>query len=349
MLPDTAPIRDEERFDEDVVGDYLRSAIPEIDTPSRLEFAQFHGGHANLTYVVRSNDLELVLRRPPLGEVAPGSHDMGREYRVLSALNKTYPLAPAAIHFCEDPSIMGKPFLVMERRSGTVIRRSWPDSLPDTKAARRRVGNSLVDAIAALHGIDHLSVGLSDLGRPEGFVARQVSGWTNRWDRARQDDIPDMEMLAASLAENIPQPRRASLIHNDFRLDNTMVDTDGKLVAVFDWDMSTIGDPLVDLGTTLAYWEGPAEATLIVPADGQVLGNVFGVDHIIDKYENQTGLDCSNIDWYRALASFRIAVILQQIYIRFVRGQTTDQRFATFGAAVLPIAAQGLRLLGVRR
>ncbi len=344
-MDDTAPIRSEERFDEDLVADYLRSVIPEFGPAAPIEFSQFQGGHANLTYVVRGGDLELVLRRPPLGEVAPSSHDMVREHRVLTALHQDYPLAPQAFHYCEDPSIMGKPFFVMERRTGTVIRRRWPDHLPDDEATRRAVGESFVDAVAALHGVDYEGLGLADLGRPSGFVERQVTGWTDRWGRARHEDVSDMDDLAAALAENIPSPQRASLIHNDFKLDNTMVDGAGRLVAVFDWDMSTIGDPLVDLGTTLAYWDGPPEVAVVVPPDGEVLGGVISVREIVDKYEALTGLDCSNIDWYRGLASFRIAVILQQIHIRYLRGQTADERFALLGEVVPPLAAAGLEFL----
>jgi len=346
MREDTAPIRVEEQFDEDLVGEYLRAVFPDLAKVPQLEFAQFQGGHANLTYVVRSDELELVLRRPPLGEVAPGSHDMAREHRVLSVLHEAYPLAPRALHLCEDPSVMGKPFFVMERRVGTVIRGHWPETLPDDDDVRGAAAESFVDAVAALHGVDYAGLGLAGLGRADGFVRRQVAGWTDRWSRARSDDVPDMERLAAALADATPAPQRASLLHNDFKLDNTMVGDDGRLVAVFDWDMSTVGDPLVDLGTTLAYWEGPAEAAVVTPPDHEVLGGVLGVDEIVTAYEHQTGLDCSDIAWYRALASFRIAVILQQIYVRYVRRQTNDERFAALGAVVPPIAAQGLRLLG---
>jgi len=345
MRDDTSPIRDEERFDELRVGAYLREVIPELGSSAPLEFAQFQGGHANLTYVVSSGALELVLRRPPLGEVAPGAHDMAREHKVLSVLHQSYPLAPQAFHYCGDASILGKPFFVMERRKGTVVRGRWPESMPDDAGLRRTVASSLVDAIGSLHQVAFEPLGLADLGRPDGFVDRQVAGWTDRWNRARDELNPDMERLAAALADGSPAPQRASIIHNDFKLDNTMLSTDGQVTAVFDWDMSTIGDPLVDLGTTLSYWDGPDEVAVVVPPDGQVLGGVFGVDEIVSRYQQQTGLDCSNIDWYRALASFRIAVILQQIYIRYARGQTTDERFSALGAVVGPIAAAGLAQL----
>jgi aminoglycoside phosphotransferase (APT) family kinase protein len=341
MQSDTAPIRKEERFDEDRVAEYLRSVIPDLGESDQLEFAQFWGGHANLTYVVRAGATEYVLRRPPLGDVAPGSHDMGREHRVLSVLHQAFPLAPRAIHYCDDASVLDKPFFVMERRSGSVIRGAWPEELDD--ALRPTVAKSFIDAVADLHEVDFETLGLADLGRPDGFANRQVAGWTNRWQRSREDDVPAMEQLAASLGEHQPGPQRASLIHNDLKLDNTMINDAGELIAVFDWDMSTIGDPLVDLGTTLAYWEGPPEAAVVVPPDGSVLG--VTADEVIRTYEARTGLDCSDISWYRALASFRIAVILQQIYIRFRRGQTQDERFAPLGAVVPYLAAEGLRHL----
>lgn len=342
---DTAAIRPEERFDEAAVADYLRSVLPDASADSDISFAQFPGGKANLTYVVRVDGIEFVLRRPPLGPVAPGSHDMVREHRVLSVLHQAFPLAPRAFHLCTDADVMDKPFFVMERRHGSVIRGEWPESLADTDDTRRVVAESMIDALAALHGVDFETLGLGDLGRPDGFVERQVRGWTDRWQRARGDDIPTMDQLAEGLAANPPSPQRAALLHNDFKLNNTMVGEDGRLVAVFDWDMATIGDPLVDLGATLSYWEGPPELAVVDPPDGIVLRDALTADQIVDRYCSTTGLDGSRISWYRALASFRIAVIVQQIYIRYVRGQTSDARFAPLGMIVEPIARAGLTML----
>jgi aminoglycoside phosphotransferase (APT) family kinase protein len=345
MATEPGPVRSEERFDEAVAAEYLREVLPELGA-GPIEFLQFHGGHANLTYLVRGGGREFVLRRPPLGEVAPGSHDMERESRVLSVLHHQFPLAPRAFHYCDDSGVIGKPFFVMERRTGDVIRGRWPESLPDTDDARLRVGTGLVEALASLHTVDFVALGLGDLGRPDGFVQRQVDGWTQRWRRARHDDVPDMETLALRLGEAVPEPQAVALLHNDFKLDNTMVGPSGDLVAVFDWDMATTGDPLVDLGSMLSYFEGPPEAAMIVPPDSVVLGGVLSADDVIAGYAERTGFDVSGIAWYRALGSFRIAVIIQQIYIRYVRGQTTDERFAVLGSVVPPIAAAGLRALG---
>ncbi|HEX9978699.1 MAG TPA: phosphotransferase family protein, partial [Acidimicrobiia bacterium] len=310
-----------------------------------IVFEQFPGGKANLTYLARAGSVEVVLRRPPLGSLAPGAHDMGREHRVLSVLHQAYPPAPRAYHLCEDPAVMGAPFVVMERRVGHVVRSEWPAGLDAGPSFRRRVAGNLVDALAALHVVDPASIGLDSLGRPEGFVARQVAGWTDRWRRARHRDVPAMDRLADRLAESVPEPQAAALLHNDFKLDNTMLADDGSIVAVFDWDMATIGDPLVDLGTMLAYWGGGDSVSAFAAADSVVLGDVMGPGEIAGRYSARTGFDVSAVDWYRALALFRIAVICQQIFIRYLRGQTSDERFAGLGDLVPPMAEVALSMV----
>lgn len=339
---DTAAIRDEERFDEDRVAAYLTAHLPHLVGDAEIVFEQFPGGKANLTYLARAGDIELVIRRPPLGPVAPKSHDMAREHRVLSALHAVYPKAPQAHLLCEDASIMGKPFFVMERRVGHVIRESWPTALTEAGVDAATVAAHLVAALAELHLVDHDAIGLGDLGRPDGFVERQVAGWTERWHRASEDPHPVMEELTTRLAAAIPAPQAATLLHNDFKLDNTMVGGDGSIVAVLDWDMSTIGDPLVDLGTTLAYWGVPGPAGVVA---GVALSEAMPLGEVVERYADATGLDVTDVDWYQALALMRIAVIVQQIYIRYLRGQTTDNRFAGLGALVTPLAESGLETL----
>ncbi|HLE39039.1 MAG TPA: phosphotransferase family protein [Acidimicrobiia bacterium] len=345
MTTDTAPIRPEERFDEERVARHLRSHLPGLVGDGPITFSQFPGGKANLTYQVTAGATELVLRRPPLGPVAPGSHDMGREFRVLNVLHTAYPPAPRAYLFCDDPGVMDKPFFVMERRRGFVVRADWPDALDPSPGFRRGVAERLVDRLADLHMVDFAALGLGGLGRPEGFAARQVGGWTDRWERSRSGAIPEMEELARRLAARVPVPQRAVLLHNDFKLDNTMLDDRGEVVAVFDWDMSTLGDPLVDLGTTLSYWGGGGGVADLVAADSMALGDVMDVGSVAERYATRTGLDLGDVDWYRALGMFRIAVIVQQIYVRFLRGQTSDERFAGLGAVVAPLAAAGLELV----
>jgi len=341
---DTAPIRPDERFNEGRVAAYLRKELPDIVGDAPITFEQFPGGKANLTYLARAGGTELVLRRPPLGPVAPGAHDMSREYRVLSVLHQAYPRAPRAHLLCEDPDVMGKPFFVMERRTGHVVRGEWPEGIGADDRFRRTVGENLVDALAELHLVDHEALGLSDLGRPDGFVGRQVAGWADRWNRAKDHEVPAMDEAARRLAAAVPEPQAAALLHNDFKLDNTMIDERGAIVAVFDWDMSTTGDPLVDVGTTLAYWSGGGVASFAA-ADAVVLGDVIGPPDIVERYADATGFDLSGIDWYRALGLFRIAVIVQQIYIRWVRGQTRDDRFSRLGEIVPPMAAAAVDLL----
>lgn len=338
---DVAPIRPEERFDQERVADYLRPHIPEVgDTP--ITFLQFPGGKANLTYLARIGDeFELVLRRPPLGPTAPGSHDMAREFAVLSRLWRAFPKAPRAYVLCEDETVMGKPFFAMERRTGVVIREAWPDGF-DT-GLRVRTAEDLVDTLGQLHLVDYSELGLGDLGRPDGFVERQVAGWTKRWHLSKEIDLPAMEELADHLARAVPAPQTAVLLHNDFKLDNTMVRLDGTLEAVFDWDMATLGDPLVDLGTAIAYWADPDDATFLIFGDSVVsLSPYLSREAVADRYAGQTGFDVSDLAFYVGLAMFRLTVIIQQIYIRYVRGQTSDERFAGLGAVVPELAAAGL-------
>ena len=340
---DTAPIRVDERFDEANVRAYLRAQIPELADAEEITFAQFPGGKANLTYLARTGDLELVLRRPPHGPVAPGSHDMAREHKVLSVLWQAYRRAPRAYHLCTDEDVMGKPFFVMERRRGVVVREEWPAEFPAGDAIRRRIADDLVDALAELHGVDFAAIGLDDLGRPDGFVARQLDGWAQRWALAKTDELPEMDELVAALSRNVPVPQAATLLHNDFKLDNTMVDYEGDVVAVFDWDMATLGDPLVDLGTALAYWAHPDDATYPIFGDNAVtLAPYMTRADVAERYAAGTGFDVSRVDWYLALAYFRITVIIQQIYVRWVRGQTRDERFAALGDLVPVLARAGL-------
>lgn len=339
--PDTAPIRHEERFDEHRVSAYLLEHLPDLLGEGPITFSQFPGGAANLTYLAASPTAELVLRRAPLGSVARGGHDMEREHRVLSRIWEPYPLAPRAYHYCPDPEVMGKPFFVLERRHGHVIRSQWPQSIADDPAGRRRVAEGLIDGLAALHLVDPDAADLGDLGHPDGFVERQVAGWWGRWEAARTRRLADMESARRLLEASIPEPQAVTMLHNDFKLDNTMVDDRGEMVAVFDWDMATRGDPLVDLGTLLAYWPDPASATYpIFGARSVALAPDLSREDAAERYRLATGFDLSEIGFYEGLALFRIAVIIEQIYARYAAGQTSDDRFAMF-EPIPPILAAG--------
>ncbi len=343
-MTDTAPIRAEEQFDEQTVATYLHGMLPSLFPCEDILFDQFPGGAANLTYRARCADGdEWVLRRAPLGDVARGGHDMAREYKVLSRLWREYPLAPRAYHFCDDPDVIGKPFFVMERRHGSVIRKEWPASCIDDPDRKRVVAESLVDAMCGLHTVEPGLVDLADLGRPEGFVERQIDGWSQRWRDAATRPVPDMDTTALLLRSSIPVPERATILHNDFKLDNTMVGPDGNLVAVFDWDMATLGDPLIDLGTMLAYWAQPDDPTyLVFGANAVAIGEVMTKAEVRERYTERTGFDVSRISYYEGLALFRIAVIIEQIYARFVAGQTSDERFAAF-EPIAPLLAAAAR------
>ena len=267
---------------------------------------------------------------------------MAREHAVLSVLHRAYPPAPEAVLLCTDPEVMGAPFFVMERRRGTVVREAWPVNLPSGDAFRLCLAGHVVDALAALHRVDYRALGLEGLGRPDGFVARQVAGWVDRWNRAKHEDVPAMEELGAWFPSAAPAPQAAVLLHNDFKLDNLMVSDAGEVVAVLDWDMATLGDPLIDLGTTLAYWAEPGDALHALFADRTALSAVMPRPQVVERYAAATGFDTSGLAFYHAFGMYRVAVIIQQIYIRYRRGQTSDDRFAALGS-VVPWMAEDAR------
>lgn len=343
MAHDTAPIRSDERFDEARVATYLREQVPELVGESDIVFDQFPGGAANLTYRAIAGDTELVLRRAPHGPVAEGGHDMAREHLVLSRLWQAFPKAPRSFHLCEDPAVMGKPFFVMERRRGYVIRSEWPKPYAADTTTQERLARSLVDTLAELHLVDAGSIGLGGLGQPEGFVARQVEGWFRRWEAAKTRDVPDMEAAASLLVATEPTQGPTTILHNDYKLDNTMASERGEVVAVFDWDMATRGDALVDLGTLLAYWPDPAAPTFPIFGEFSVsLSSAMSKAEVAERYAAVTGFDLASVRYYEGLALFRIAVIVEQIYARYVRGQTADDRFARF-EPIAPVLAEAAR------
>lgn len=351
-LGDTRPVRQSEQLDWPRLERWLRAELPAaqidgLDLAQPMHVEQFGGGHSNLTYLIRFGARELVLRRPPLGPVAPTAHDMAREFRWLSAVHPVFPLAPRAYALCDEASIVGSVFYVMERRRGLVVRQEEPPSLQDA-GMRRRVSGALVDVLADLHAVDVAGAGLAHLGRPAGFVARQVRGWTERWRRAQTADLQAMEALAAWLEARMPpDPARPSIVHGDFKLDNLMLSaaTPHEIVAVFDWEMSALGDPLVDLGILLAYWQPTAPAgqrdalTTVTAHPGW-----FSRDEVVARYAARSGRDVSGLRYFEVFARFKIAVVIQQIYQRFVSGQTDDPRFAGFGDRVARLAREAERL-----
>ena len=303
------------------------------------EMFRFAGGHANLTYLLRyASGEEYILRRAPLGKVAPGAHDMRREHTVLSRLGDVFPLAPRSLLLCEDASLIGAIFVIMERRTGTNITLDLPQRYLDQPDLARRIGEMLIDTLADLHAVDPASVGLDALGRPEGFLERQMDGWSRRWAASLDQPYPQAEPLLAWLRDHMPVSQPAVLLHNDFKLDNLLLDPDDPAVptALLDWDMCTRGDPLLDLGYLLNYWANPGDPPPWIAAAAMPTWRPGFPSRAeaISRYAARTGRDVSGIVWYQVFTVFKLAVIIQQIYIRYLRGQTTDPRFAPFGGRV---------------
>ena len=342
---DTIDVRREEQLDVSRLEPYLRAHLPDTDGPFTLR--QFGGGHANLTYLMRFGEREYVLRRPPLGPVPPGAHDMRREHRVLSTLWRGFPLAPRSYLLCTDHTIIGADFFVMERRHGIAFRHDIPAPWVDQPQTLRALGFALVDTLAALHAIDPDAVALGELGKPDGYVERQFRGWSERWSNARTDDVGDGAELLAWLAAHRPAATRTALLHNDYKLDNVLLDPSDptRFVAVLDWDMCTRGEPLMDLGYLMALWLEPGEAAGSTEGWMPTWRPGFpGRREAIERYAERSGADLAQLHWYVVFNVFRFAVILQQIYVRYRRGQTHDERFARFGERVNLLLARGMRL-----
>jgi aminoglycoside phosphotransferase (APT) family kinase protein len=348
-MSDVIEVRPEERFDENRLAEYLENEMEGDIAPLRVK--QFSGGRANLTYLVEFGDgRQFVLRRPPLGPVAPGAHDMGREYRVLSRLWKAFPQAPRAHVYCEDPAVIGAPFFLMERREGVVVRETVPDRFGGGKdeRANRALSAVVIDTLAEFHAVDPAACDLDDLGHPDGYLGRQVEGWLERWRRARHEDNPLADEVGTWLADHMPPSLEPTLLHNDWRLDNMAVSPDDPsvCVAVFDWDMATRGDPLSDLGTLFGSWHHRDElderAHSLMPVD---VPGWMSRPEAIERYARLSGRDVSNMDWYIVFGTWKLGVVLQQIYIRYLRGQTSDPRFASMGDG----AAKLFELAAARR
>jgi aminoglycoside phosphotransferase (APT) family kinase protein len=329
-VTDLIDVRPDEQFDVAAVVSWMLSAD---DVPGGVpEVRQFGGGKANLTYLLVFPDgSELVLRRPPLGPLAAKSHDMGREYRVLSRLWRVFDRAPRAVAHCDDVSVIGSPFFLMERRPGLVIRGEIPTRFGggDDEIANRTLSEVVVDTLAEFHSADPQECDLGDLGHPEGFLRRQVEGWTARWERAKHEDNERADELASWLLAELPQSTEVTLLHNDWRLDNMAVATDdpGICTAVFDWDMATRGDPFADVGTLMGSWFDPGEAPDALGMMPTTAPGWLDRKSAVLRYGELSGRDLSSIEWYLVFGAWKLGVVLQQIYIRWFRGQTQDTRF----------------------
>jgi len=337
---DTATVRQGEEINLQALAAYLRGKIEGAERGVQVE--QFPHGHSNLTYLLRAGDREYVLRRGPLGPVAPKAHDMAREFRVLQAVHPHFPEAPEPYLLCEDPAILGAVFFLMERRKGIVLREPSPRELAGVAGAPSIVSEAFVDCMVRMHRIDVASTGIAALGKPEGFVARQVQSWAERWQRSKTEELPDMDRVIDRLAARTPASIPPTLVHNDFKLDNVMLRANSldRVEAVLDWEMTTVGDPLADVGLTLCYWSwasAPQLGAMMVPTITSQPG-WYTRERFIQHYAKSTGRDVSQIGYYEVLGIFKLAVIVQQIFYRFARGQTQDQRFRNFDQRVKGLA-----------
>jgi aminoglycoside phosphotransferase (APT) family kinase protein len=332
----TRPVREEDSFDLSRVDAFLKLHIAGLEgTPS---VAQFPGGASNLTYLLRYPDRELVLRRPPRGAKAKSAHDMMREARVMSALKPSYPYVPTILARCDDPQVIGQDFYVMERLDGTILRRDLPAALGLDPDGVRHLCTGFIDRLVELHQVDTHQPGLNELGKGEGYIARQVAGWSERWQQSATENSDPCDDVLAWLDANRPAHDNAScVIHNDYRFDNVVLAADDplRIIGVLDWEMATIGDPLMDLGGSLAYWvqadDDPAFQSFRRQPTHEA--GMLTRREVIAYYGTRTGRDVANFGFYEVFGLFRLMVIIQQIYRRFALGQTTNPQFAGFGDA----------------
>ena len=352
LFDQSGPVRPGEELDKVRLASYLKQHLPELDGSLIIE--QFPSGFSNLTYLLRVGDREVVLRRPPVGARIKTAHDMSREYRILSHLYPAYRKVPQPLIYCDDDSVIGAPFYVMDRVKGIILRAQSPTGVELTQETMRRVSTAFVDNLVEIHAFDFESAGLSDLGTPAGYVRRQVDGWTKRYFAARTNHVVEVERIATWLNEHLPSDSpKGALIHNDYKYDNLVLSPDdlSQVIGVLDWEMATLGDPLMDLGTTLGYW---VEAT---DSDewqqyGFVLtklpGNLtrYEIQHY---YEQKSGLEVASPIFYYVYGLMKIAVIVQQIYFRYRQGFTKDPRFAGLDRLVKACGIQAERAIEKKR
>ncbi|MFJ7747314.1 phosphotransferase family protein [Peribacillus sp. NPDC097295] len=337
-MGDTIPVRSGEELNVNRLEAFLQENIVEVPN-ERLEVQQFSIGYSNLTYQLKIGEWEAVLRRPPLGPVAPKAHDMNREHHILSSIHPYYQAAPEPILFSDDDSIVGAPFFLMERKHGIVIDSEFPKGIVPTVEKCRQLSNIMVNQLADLHSIPYEKTGLAEISKPEGFMERQVRGWISRYERAKTEEIKEVGPLIAYLQTNIPHYSQTSIIHYDYKINNAMFNHNvSEMVGLFDWEMATVGDPLADLGVAMSYWTEESDPEMVKVGLGQAsittLDGFMSRDEFIQAYATKSGLDVSNMDFYRTFGYFKLAVILQQIYYRYELAQTKDGRFAKLGQMV---------------
>ncbi len=327
-LDQPTAVRSGEALDVEPLQKYLREHLPQLT--GELQIEQFPQGFSNLTYLLRCGEHEFILRRPPFGANIKSGHDMSREFRILSALIKIYPRVPAPVLYCDDDNILRAPFYLMQRVAGVILRNRPPQGLALKPELMQKICYALIDTLVELHGLDYKLAGLHDLAHPEGYVERQITGWAKRYANAKTDEIPEMEQVAAWLASHQPANSGATLIHNDYRCDNLVLAPDDltRIIAVLDWEMATIGDPLMDVGTTLAYWAEANDPPALRQFGLTSLPGNLNRQEFVERYAERRGCEAGNMLFYFVYGMFKLGVIAQQIYARYRLGVTRDERFA---------------------
>lgn len=332
----------------DNVSRFFREHVPGGDC--ELHFELISGGRSNLTYLVRGGGREWVLRRPPLGHVLPTAHDMVREHRVLAALAATDVPAPRPIALCEDPAVNDMAFYVMDYCPGVVLATDIPPGYAPSAADRRRISEALVDTLVRLHAVDYRAVGLEDFGRPEGYLERQVRRWSQQWERSQTGPLPEIDELIRRLRAALPESPAPTIVHGDYRLGNMALDADdpGRVAAIFDWEMATLGDPLADLGYTLIYWTDASDPP---PAGGVGTASTFTRTpgfftraEIVAEYARRSGRDVAAIEFYQVLALYKLAIISEGIYARYLQGKTLGEGFAGMTRSATVLAQRALTI-----
>jgi aminoglycoside phosphotransferase (APT) family kinase protein len=315
---------------------FLESEVGELRGPLQAEVIA--GGRSNLTYRVDDGHRHWVVRRPPLAHVLPTAHDMAREWRVISALQGTGIPVPGAVALCADASVIGAPFYVMDYVEGHVVRDALPAEWPDSAATRRSMSTALIDVLLRLHAIEPAVVGLADFGRPAGFLERQVRRWWQQWEASKTRELPAIEELHSRLAAAVPEQSAPGVVHGDYRFDNVIFDSHdpGRIAAVVDWEMSTIGDPLCDLGLLIVYWvTGPDDpAATALPGRADLGAGFMRRDEVVATYAARSNRDLGALEWYIALGYYKLAIIAEGIHARFLMGMTVGEGFETMGPAV---------------
>lgn len=346
MLIETIPVREGEELNAEILLPYLRNTIDGLPE-GELTIRQFGAGHSNLTYTLKIKEWEAVLRRPPLGPIAPKAHDMEREFNILSALNPVFSAAPKPIVYSGDVSVIGSPFFMMERRHGIVLDSEFPDGTENQAELGKKISELMVDKLVELHAIDYKKTALFEMVKPDGFLERQVHGWTRRYEKAKTSEIEEVEKLTSWLINHIPSSPEPTIIHYDYKLNNAMFTDDySTMNGLFDWEMTTVGDPLADVGAAMSYWMQADDPDMLLKALGKppltVQDGFYTRDQFIARYAEKSGRDLTNIHYYTTFAYFKLAVICQQIYYRYKKGQTNDSRFKNMDKFVYSLVSHAL-------